>query len=379
MSGHAPGVMKERGNTKLRRLDALGGVPLLLFLRLCKRRRTLPHPARSVGILRTSCIGDTVLLSAIVADLRAALPGTKLRFFAGDTNFDTARLFMREDEVRRIRVTSPIATARTIRREELDVLLDFGPWPRIDALIAALAGARCLIGYQTPRQFRHYCYDIAVKHSSDVHELVNYRQVARALGIVATHEPHLVVEDALVLNYSNYVVFHLWPGGYLSHLREWPEESWLQLARQAAGEGFSIVLTGTKSDRQRNQALVAQMPASVQVCDVAGQFDLADTAQLLKQAAAVVSVNTGIMHLSAAIGTPTVGISGPTSVARWGAVGPRVCNVAPDAEGCGYLNLGFEYRGQRVDCMEQISVASVWAGLQQVTAAAAGRVHAAPR
>ena len=311
--------MKERGNRMLRRMDALGGVPLLLVLRLCKRRCPLPHPIRSVGILRTSCMGDTVLLSALVSDLRAAFPGAKLRFFAGDTNFDTARLFLREEEVRRIGVTSPLAAARVIQGEKLDLLLDCGPWPRVDALIAALSGVPCTIGFQTPRQFRHYCYDLAVKHSAEVHELVNYRQIAKALGVIATQEPHLVVDGGPVITSARYVVFHLWPGGYLSHLREWPVASWHKLARQAADEGFSIVLTGLKTDQSCNQRIVEQLAPAVQVRNVAGQFDLAETARLLKHAAAVVSVNTGIMHLSAAIGTPTVGLSGPTSVTRWGA------------------------------------------------------------
>ncbi len=357
--------MKERGNKLLRQMDALGGVPLLLALRLGKRRRALPSPIRSVGILRTSCMGDTVLLSAIVAGLRAALPETRLRFFAGDTNHSTARLFLSDEEVRHIQVTSPLKAARVIEREKLDVLLDFGPWPRVDAVITALSGARCTIGFQTPRQFRHHCYDIPVKHASDVHEMVNYRQITKALGVDVTHEPHIVVDGGPLVDSSRYVVFHLWPGGYLSHLREWPVASWRQLARLVADQGYSIVFTGVKSDRPRTQAVIEQI-ASPLVSNLAGQYDLADTARLLKHAAAVVSVNTGIMHLSAAIGTPTVGLSGPTSVARWGVLGHRVRNIAPEIEGCGYLNLGFEYRGQRGDCMEQISVAAAWEGLQQV-------------
>ena len=362
--------MKERGNSLLRRMDAVCGVPLLLAWKFFRRRRPLPRPIRSIGILRTSCMGDTVLLSAIVADLRAALPEARLRFFAGATNFETARLFMHATELTRIRVTSPLAAARAIRREKLDVLLDFGPWPRVDALIASLSGARCTVGFRTARQFRHYCYDVAVQHSGGVHELVNYRELVNALNVATAHDPEVLVDDEPVLDPAKYVVFHLWPGGYLSHLREWPAERWQQLARLVTGTGFSIVFTGVKSDRERNQAIVEQMRLLLQASNVAGQFDLSQTARLFKRAAAVVSVNTGIMHLAAAIGTPTIGLSGPTSVARWGVIGQNVRNIAPEAEGCGYLDLGFEYRRQRTDCMAQISVGSVWEGLQQVLAAA---------
>ncbi len=363
--------MKERGNIALRRMDAFGGVPLLLFLRICKRSRPAPQNIRSIGILRTSCMGDTVLLSGIVADLRAALPSTTLRFFAGETNFDTAKTFMREEEVRRIKVTSPLSAVRLIRREKLDVLLDFGPWPRVDALIATLSGARYTAGFRTARQFRHYCYDLVLEHSREIHELANYRRVIKAINVPTTHEPCVLIKGGPVIDSTSYVVFHPWPGGYQSHLREWPAESWQELARLIATSGFSIVLSGLESDRPRSQALVERMSSAVQAQNLAGRFDLADTCRLLRHAAAVVSVNTGIMHLAAAIGTPTVGLSGPTSVARWGAIGNNVRNVAAKGAGCGYLDLGFEYRGQRLDCMEQISVADAWDGVQQVMAAAA--------
>ncbi len=361
--------MKERGNKLLRRMDAVFGVPLLLALGLLRRRRSLPHPIRSIGILRSACMGDTVLLSAIVEDLRAAFPEARFRFFAGETNFATAKLFMKDDEMARIRVTAPLAASRALRQEKLDLLLDFGPWPRVDALIAAFSGAGCTVGFNTPGQARHSCYDIAVQHDSQVHELTNYRRVIRALGVTPTHEPIVRTEGGPVIELPRYLVFHLWPGGYLSHQREWAVESWIELARLAALGGYSVVLTGLKSDQARTQAIVEQMPSG-QAENLAGQFDVAGTARLLRYAAAVVSVNTGIMHLAAAIGTPTVGLSGPTSVQRWGAIGRNVCNVAAETPGCGYLNLGFEYRRQRTDCMTQICVSSVWAGLQEVLSVA---------
>src|SRR5918911_1069323 len=68
------------------------------------------------------------------------------------------------------------------------------------------------------------------------------------------------------------------------------------------------------------------------------------------------SSSTGVMHLAAASGAPTVSLNGPTSEARWGPVGERVRSVNADLPGCGYLNLGFEYDRGRTDCMRAISV-----------------------
>ena len=73
----------------------------------------------------------------------------------------------------------------------------------------------------------------------------------------------------------------------------------------------------------------------------------------------MVSVNTGVMHLGAAVGTWTIALNGPTSSARWGPIGPRTVNIDSELPGCGFLNLGFEYDGQRIDCMEGITVERV--------------------
>ena len=68
------------------------------------------------------------------------------------------------------------------------------------------------------------------------------------------------------------------------------------------------------------------------------------------------SVNTGVMHLAAAVGAPTIALNGPTSATRWGPIGANVVCVDSELPGCGYLNLGFEYDGHRTDCMRGISV-----------------------
>jgi len=56
-----------------------------------------------------------------------------------------------------------------------------------------------------------------------------------------------------------------------------------------------------------------------------------------------VSVNTGLMHLAAAMDVPTVGLHGPTSALRWGPKGTRSIAVVSADPASQYLSLGFEY------------------------------------
>jgi heptosyltransferase I len=90
--------------------------------------------------------------------------------------------------------------------------------------------------------------------------------------------------------------------------------------------------------------------------DASGAYDLAELIDVVYAARCVVSVNTGIVHLAAATGVPTVALNGPTAGKRWGPVGERAASVESPYSGCGYLHFGWEYGGQREDCMKGIRV-----------------------
>jgi ADP-heptose:LPS heptosyltransferase len=68
----------------------------------------------------------------------------------------------------------------------------------------------------------------------------------------------------------------------------------------------------------------------VTVIDLAGQLDLVQLAAVLQRLQLVLSVDTGPMHLAAAVGTPVVGVFGPSDPQRWGPIGPSVASVRID-------------------------------------------------
>jgi heptosyltransferase III len=347
-----------RGNSRLRALDQTAGVAFLAAAGALKRRRSLPAKIRRIGILKSAGIGDMILLAGVARDVAAAYPDATVVLVAGPDNADVARL-VGGVEVATVPIDEPLETIRRLRALALDVLLDFGQWTRVEALCSCLSGARFTIGFETAGQRRHYCYDSTVPHSADVHELENYRRLAGLLGVESVTVPKLgdPGSNGWKPAAPPFVVFHLWPGGFRSELKEWPLDSWRQLATRLVGRGYSIVLTGAPADAERTERVARSFGGSAgQVESVAGRYSLSELAGLLRRASCVVSVNTGVMHLAAASGAPTVALNGPTSEARWGPVGERTRSVNADLPGCGYLNLGFEYDRGRTDCMRAISV-----------------------
>jgi len=371
-----PSPSAGRGQAWLRLIDGYVGIPLVLLLGARPKKRLLPAFS-TLGLLQTAAIGDTVLMSGLLADLRRSFPDVRIVLFTGPSNYPIAQLLSGPDEVVKLPVDHPLQAVRILRASRVEVLCDFGPWPRLNALCAALSGARFLIGFRTPGEYRHYAYDRAVDHSAQVHELENQRALIRALGVESTSRPSLRVDVPLPggLSSKTYLVFHAWPAGYRAYLKEWPGPYWVRLAESVRPLGYTVILTGGPSDVKQAEALRSRLEPCLgkDVVSIAGKTTLPETVRVLREAAAVVSVNTGIVHLAAAVETPVISLNGPTNSARWGPIGPNSISIDAEGPGCGYLNLGFEYRGHREDCMSTIRPERVLEALCKVL-----RLPAAP-
>jgi heptosyltransferase-3 len=347
-------------------LDRYVGIPVVVAGAALRRRRELPSDVRRIGVLNSTTIGDTVLLSPVLRDIAAAFPESDVILFSGPSNTSIAHLIEGVD-ARPIQLTDPRAAIRAVRAARLDVLLDFDQWPRIEAVYALFSGARFRAGFRSPGQHRHYAYDACVDHSRRRHELDNYRALASVLGVESRSEPSFEATGALSradLPEGAYVVFHLWPTGLRSELKEWPAERWQTLGRMVVEKGLRIVLTGSAQDRAATERFLESCSGfRGSVINGAGAYDLNEVIDLVSSSRGVVSVNTGVMHLAAASGVPTIALNGPTSAQRWGPIGPRAVSVNSEYEGCGYLHFGWEYEGRREDCMEGISVERVLAAL----------------
>jgi len=312
-------------------------------------------------------LGDTLLFSSALQGIRAHFPTQQLIFFCGPQNKAAAELLTGIDAMVSINILKPRYTIRRMREQKLDLLLDFSAWQRLTAFYSLLSGARFTAGFRTPGQYRHRGYDRTAPHSPDLHEVDNFRSLLQAMGITERHAPALlppaVPEPALLARGRQIVVFHLWPSGVRSFLREWPLDRWIALAhelKKLVGSDVLFVITGAPSNLERCEAFCRQIQADGLESEVfIGRDGLGALCQILLHARLVVSVNTGIMHLAAILGAPTISLNGPNRNGRWGPVGSQAVGIESPGTGCGYLHLGFEHGDLTAGCMERISVEMV--------------------
>jgi ADP-heptose:LPS heptosyltransferase len=143
--------------------------------------------------------------------------------------------------------------------------------------------------------------------------------------------------------------------------KEWHGGRFAELAaRLTAADGIlpgaRVAVLAAAHERAQAAPLLASLPAPRRI-DLVGRVDLLTAAAALKRTALFIGNDTGLMHLAAACGTPTLGLFGPSPVARyapWGSHAATVCTLDPPER---LFGPGFDHRTTG-SLMDGISVAA---------------------
>ncbi len=127
----------------------------------------------------------------------------------------------------------------------------------------------------------------------------------------------------------------------------------------ALAEVFDDVVTvGTAEDLCDGEGKRFHFPAHTN--NLAGQLSLRETAEVIAAAGAFVGNDSGLSHIAAAVGTPTVMIFGPTSELVLGSfpTNVRIIRRGLCCEPC-WFNGRFRACSSRIDCLAQVTVERV--------------------
>jgi heptosyltransferase I len=285
--------------------------------------RTSVMPPSRLLIVRLGALGDIVHALPALAALRAAWPEARIDWLVDARH--RAVLDLVTGITTRIHVDTTRGwqhwpgVVRRLRRARYDLALDFQGLIK-SGLAARLSGAARVAGFargmlREPAAAWFYTERHAV--GAGQHVIRKNLALAAAVGadtggaivfplVVPRTGPRLAVDGPYAL---------LNPGAAWPNKR-WPAERFGQLAAWLRREHglASIVLWGPGEASLATQVASASQGAA----HPAPLTTIADVLALAKGAVVAVSGDTGPLHLAAAVGTPLVGLYGPTSPARNG-------------------------------------------------------------
>lgn len=298
------------------------------------------NPSR-ILVTRADRIGDLVLSTPVFSELRKQFPKAWIaaltfkenrQILEGNPFLDEIILYDKQDTGKSFWRNWKFS--RGLSKKKFDVVIHLHATNRMH-FVSWLAGIPVRIGWNRRLGWAltHAFPDI--KKEGRKHEAEYNFELLAPLGVKCPDSPGLYfpvplpAEAAVRGLFKNLKISSdkplviLSPGASCASKR-WPAERFAQTAEAlAARYPIQFAAIGTHADRSLIQRLKAQTPTPI--LDLSGQLDLSMLAAFLKQAALLISNDSGPVHMAAAVGTPVISIFGRRqpglSPTRWRPLG----------------------------------------------------------
>ena len=210
---------------------------------------------------------------------------------------------------------------KMLRARQYDFVIDAQGLLKSAFITCFTRGLRCGLGWRSAWEaLASLCYQKKCQVDPKQHAITRMRDLmAKALNYsLPTTIPEYGI-NRLQFHYAypaqNYIVFiH----GTTWQSKHWPLQYWVKLAELFNRSGFNILLPWSNQQELERAKFIAQKGDKTTVLP---KLSLKEIAGVIAKAKAVVAVDTGLSHLTAALNIPCVSLYGPTSSEEVGTMG----------------------------------------------------------
>jgi ADP-heptose:LPS heptosyltransferase len=284
-----------------------------------------PLEARAIKrvliVRQDSRLGNLLLLTPLLKGLRVAFPASVTDLLVSDAYGEVLRQdpniheqFVLPKEMFWPDPTLPVRLLWTLRRRRYDVAIDASAMHAFSlssALITALSGARRTVGFDRG-DARVFLNEPVPQPHLPLHETQIQLCLLRHLVAVGMEGPESARPECHLSGEERAEGRRLWASWGLAANsvalfvgaraeKRWPMESFLGLAGRICAEGRRCVIFGGPAEKALVEGLGLPSGAFL-----APSLPLRRFAAVLAQARAMVTADTGPMHLAVALGVPTV-------------------------------------------------------------------------
>ncbi len=299
-----------------------------------------------VLIVKTSSMGDVLHTLPALTDAVQAIPGIRFDWvveegFAQIPSWHAAVDNVIPVAIRRWRkawFSAPIKAERLafrqkVQAEKYDAIIDAQGLVKSAALVTRLAhGIKHGMDWQSAREpLASLFYNRRHRIEKQQHAVERTRELfAKSLGYA---QPDQQGDYAIAQHFVNTSCATAAPYLVFLHAttrddKHWPESHWQELIAKLAGSGLNIkLLWGAPHEEARAERLAE----GLDYAEVLPRMSLEKVAHVLADARAVVSVDTGLSHLTAALDRPNITLYGPTDPGLIGGYGKNQHICRPDS------------------------------------------------
>lgn len=330
-----------------------------------------------VLLVKTSSLGDVLHTLPALSDAARQLPGIRFDWVVEEAFVEVpawhaavervipvALRRWKHNPLRVLRAGEPQSAVRALRRQHYDLVLDAQGLLKSAVITRFARGTRAGLDGNSAREpiaARAYHRKFPVPRQQ--HAVERVRQLfAAALdyALPATAPDYGIRQRFAGQGQGRYLVFlhgTTWP------TKHWPEAYWGELASLAAAQGLQVKLPwGSDEERQRAQRIAALH----ETVEVLPRMSLGELATLIAGASGAVGVDTGLVHLAAALGTPCITLYGSTDPGLIGTLGESQLHLRVQFECAPCLGKTCSFSGASSvfpACYETLGPGRVWSTL----------------
>lgn len=264
-----------------------------------------------VLVIRFSSIGDIVLTSPVLRCLKNQKPGIQIHYLTKSAfrsvvahNPHIDKVFYLEDNLNQV--------IAELKKEKYDYVIDL----HHNLRTARVKRALDMPSYTFPKlNFKKWLLvNFKMNLMPDKSIVDRYFEAVKPLGVRNDGQglDYFIPEHAKIGNkdipmshWAGYVGFNI---GGTHNTKKFPVEKWQELCKLCP---YPIILIGGPDDR--DDALLIASVDTVKVYNACGKFNINESATLVQYAKAIVSNDTGMMHVAAAFKKGIVSLWGNTS------------------------------------------------------------------
>lgn len=338
-------------------------------------------PIRNVLVVKLSAIGDVIHALPVSYAIKETYPEARLTWVVEPPAYDLLTMDPYIDRIIPFHkkefksvggFLSHIGPFRKLlQQESYDAVLDLQGLFK-SAAIAYIAKAPIKLGMCNMRELSDKVSKPVIGPYAQGHIVERYLDVARAIGcrvdrvvfpleVPEGEQEHTrwIFQQAGAKIENPYVVLAVganWPN------KRWPTAYFARLSDWLYGQRLiPVIVGGGVTDEQRAAAISQE--AEILPVNLVGKTNFKQLTWILQQARATVGGDTGPVHLSAGVGTPTIMVMGPTDANRNGPYGQQANAIEADRP-CKYC--WKRACPKNIDCLAAIHVADVIQKLQKV-------------